>query len=123
MSDICKLDCQFGIQYFKEKGSKDKLKHTVLQGTSKIGCTAHIVVHFITSYTDLQIPKTSSLTPKSQGGKKEVFQKLHSAINGNKFSKQSKISMCFSLVKRHIVHFILHWELYYIHNAYIGKNL
>ena len=92
MSDIRKLDCQFGIQYFKEKGSKDKLKRTVLQGTRKIGCTAHIVVRSITLYTDFQIPKTCGLTPrKLREKKKELLQKLHSAINENKLLNTIKM--------------------------------
>ena len=84
-----KLDCQFGIQYFKEKGSKDKLKRTVLQGTCKIGCMAHIVVHSIILYTDFQIPKTSGLTTRKLKEKKKEL--LHSAINENKLLNTIKI--------------------------------
>ena len=81
VSDIilCKLNCHF------------KLMHTVLvlQGTCKIGCTGHIVGHFIILYTDFQIPKTSGFIPRKL--KKELLQKLHSAINENKLHNAIKM--------------------------------
>lgn len=39
----CKLDCQFGKHYFKERVRKNT-KQTILQGTRKVGCLAKVIV-------------------------------------------------------------------------------
>ena len=60
VTEIRKLDCQFGKHYYKEhQGKSDR---TRLQGTRKIGCQAHIVVRTITLYTDFQLSEVESST-------------------------------------------------------------
>lgn len=46
-------DCQYGYHYFKAKESKHSC--VWLQGTRKIGCSAHIVTIKYTLYPDYQI--------------------------------------------------------------------
>ena len=47
------LDCQHGVEYFKDKESKHARLR--LQGTRKTGCCAHIRITQFTLYTDYQI--------------------------------------------------------------------
>ena len=62
-SEIRQLDCQFGKHYFKQKqGGVSSYVH--LQGTRKIGCKAHIVVHSIMVYSDFQLNKEVILGPR-----------------------------------------------------------
>ena len=54
VSEIRKLDYQFGKHYFKPKQSVGS-SHVHLQGTRKIGCKAHVVVHTITVFSDYHL--------------------------------------------------------------------
>ena len=64
VSEIRKLDCQFGKHYFKQKQAGNS-GHVHLQGTRKMGCKAHIVVHSITVYCNFQLSKDEvSLGPR-----------------------------------------------------------
>ena len=50
------LDCQYGVQYWKEKQNKEnKKKRLKLQSTRKVGCHAHIRTHTYTLYPEFQI--------------------------------------------------------------------
>ena len=52
------LDCQYGVQYWREKENKKKCLK--LQGTRKIGCHAHIRTHTYTLYPEFQIAPQQS---------------------------------------------------------------
>ena len=62
VSEVRRLDCQFGKQYFKEKPVKSN--RTCLQGTRKIGCPAHITVKTLTLFPKYAVEDPSSLGPK-----------------------------------------------------------
>ena len=66
------LDCQYGVQYWKEKKEKENIKKRLkLQGSRKIGCHAHIRTHTYTLYPDFQ------LSPEeSQGLSKRKLRQL-----------------------------------------------
>lgn len=61
VSQIQKMHCQFGIHYYKEKRS-EKSNRTCLQGTCKIGCSAHVAVHSIVLYPDFGIANKEAST-------------------------------------------------------------
>ena len=54
VSEVRKLDCQFGKHYFKQKESVGSGR-VHFQGTRKIGCKAHIVVRSITVFSDYRL--------------------------------------------------------------------
>ena len=77
------MDCQFGVQYKKERPCKNS---TRLQGTRKIGCKAHIVVRTISLYPDFEISarEVSELGPrKLKELKKERLAQIQKAIEQN----------------------------------------
>lgn len=49
VTETRKLDCQFGIHYFKERVRKNT-KRTILQGTRKVGCLAKVIVKQLTCF-------------------------------------------------------------------------
>lgn len=85
VSQIRKLDCQFGSHYYKEKRN-DRSKRTCLQGTRKIGCKAHITVHVITLYPDFCITKREISSVSCRGLKelkKQKISQLRDALANN----------------------------------------
>ena len=84
VTEIRKLDCQFGRHYYKEKQSKST--RTCLQGTRKIGCKAHVEIRSIVVYVDFHINKEEvlSLFPrKLKEKKKENLNRLHQSLAEN----------------------------------------
>ena len=84
VTEIRKLDCQFGRHYYKEKQSKST--RTCLQGTRKIGCKAHVEIRSIVVYVDFHINKEEvlSLSPrKLKEKKKENLNRLHQSLAEN----------------------------------------
>ena len=80
VSEIRRLDCQFGKRYYKEKPAKSN--HTRLQGTRKIGCPAHITVKTLTLFPEYAIEDPSSLGPKNlKEMKKKQLHQLHAATD------------------------------------------
>ena len=49
-----KLDCQFGPHYYREKSKNSLQVH--LQGSRKVGCSAHISIKHITLFPEYSIP-------------------------------------------------------------------
>ena len=88
VSEIRKLDCQFGRHYYKEKQSKPR--RICLQGTRKIGCKAQIEVRSIVVYSDFQINKEDVLSLSPRGlkeKKKEYLHRLHQVLAKNEHTK------------------------------------
>ena len=50
------LDCQFGKQYYKDKPRKST--RTMIQGTRKLGCPAHITIKEYELFSDYTISET-----------------------------------------------------------------
>lgn len=76
VSEIRRLDCQFGRHYFKEKPAQSN--RTLLQGTRKIGCLAHITVKTLTLFPEYAVENPSLLSPrKLKEMKKKQLDKLH----------------------------------------------
>ena len=81
VTEIRKLDPQFGKHYFKDHQGKSN--RTRLQGTRKIGCQAHIIVCTITLYPEFQLSEVEStdLGPWSlKERKKEKLAQLHKLL-------------------------------------------
>ena len=85
VSEVRRLDCQFGKHYFKQK-QEGVSSRVHLQGTRKIGCKAHIVVRSIMVYSDFQLSRDeASLGPrKLKEKKKEKLQELYQVLNNKK---------------------------------------
>jgi len=80
VSEIRKMDCQFGSHYYKEKNTgKDR---TCLQGTRKLGCTAQIEIFVITMFPDFQLSAIESTAgvKKLKEVKQQKLQELRSNI-------------------------------------------
>ena len=88
MSHILKLDCQFGTHYYKQKLS-DKSKRTCLQGTRKLGCTAQVVVHSITLYSDFHITTEEASRLSCRGLKQKKQDKLSELRDANVQNKST----------------------------------
>ena len=72
------LDCQYGVQYWKEKKEKENIKkHLKLQGSRKIGCHAHIRTHTYTLYLQLSPEESQGLSKRKLWQLKE--EKLRAA--------------------------------------------
>ena len=50
------LDCQFGKQYYKDKPRKST--RTMIQGSRKLGCPAHIIVKVYEIFPEYEISET-----------------------------------------------------------------
>ena len=57
------MDCQYGPHYWKDK--ETKMKRLQLQGSRKLGCHAHIKIHYYTVYSDYQVCDTASMTKRT----------------------------------------------------------
>lgn len=78
VSEVRRLDCQFGKQYFKEKPVKSN--RTRLQGTRKMGCPAHITVKTLTLFPEYAVEDPSSLGPKKlKESKRQKLDQLRTA--------------------------------------------
>ena len=82
MSEIRKMDCQFGNHYYKEKSTGKGKGRTCLQGTRKLGCPAHIEVHVITMFPEYQLSSTDSMfgVKKLKDIKQKKVQELRSNL-------------------------------------------
>ena len=85
VSEVRKLDCQFGKHYFKQKESVGSGR-VHFQGTRKIGCKAHIVVRSITVFSDYRLSQDEESlgSRKLKEKKKEKLQQLNQALANNK---------------------------------------
>ena len=81
------LDCQFGQHYFKVKKCKDNSRRTILQGTRKVGCLAHIQIKSYTLYPEFSVSATDKVSIsawKLRILKQEKLQELYKAISSGK---------------------------------------
>ena len=70
------LDCQHGTEYYKQR--KPTGKRTQLQGTRKMGCSAHIVCRQYILYPDYRVSKKEIFGSKrkERGVKEETLKQL-----------------------------------------------
>ena len=89
VSEIRKMDCQFGRHYYKETSCSSK-DRTCLQGTRKRGCTAHIEIYTICTFPEYQL--TSGDTAVGVKQLKEIKKEKLKDLRG-KLATPSAIKM------------------------------
>ena len=78
VSEVRRLDCQFGRHYYKERPTKSG--HTRLQGTRKIGCPTHITIKTLVLFPKYKIEDPFSFSSrKLKEIKKEQLRQLQEA--------------------------------------------
>ena len=120
MSEIRRLDCQFGKHYFKQK-QEGNSSRVHLQGTRKIGCKAHIVVRTIAVYSEFQLSQEEmSLGPrKLKEKKKEKLQELYQVLNNNGNVNTKVMYHVLLKMKRHTMHSMKPTVQHHMHKEYI----
>ena len=85
------MDCQYGHQYYKQRVASNKWVH--LQGTRKVGCTAHITQLEYILYPEFSLPNSCNYETKWQErlAKEEKLKHLRDHLRHQRVVKTKSV--------------------------------
>ena len=85
------MDCQYGHQYYKQRVASNK--RVRLQGTRKVGCTAHITQREYTLYPEFVLPSSCKYKTKRQErlAKEEKLKHLRDQLRHQRVLKTKSV--------------------------------